>query len=184
MFPGEIWFPETKPETEWIAGRRVRKDVSPTRTHALLQSTLSTTLTTWAAGHGEVGSEWRFRVAPPGEIRRPLVPDVAYVTNDRLRAFTGDDLEYPPTAPDVAVEILSRRDRDERGRAYLREKRDVYLAAGASLVIAVDPFERTVTLHDRFGTTVRRSGDVIEHDALPGFRLAVDDLFRVLEPPR
>ncbi len=32
----EIVLPETKPETEWILGRAVRK-VSPFRTHALLQ---------------------------------------------------------------------------------------------------------------------------------------------------
>jgi hypothetical protein len=72
----EIVLPETEPETEWILGRAVQK-VSPFRTHARLQLTLGAALLAWAEGRGEVGSEWRFRVAPPGEVRRPLVPDVA-----------------------------------------------------------------------------------------------------------
>ena len=73
----EIVLPETKPALEWILGRAVQK-VSPKRRHSLLQVWWSTRLTDWARGRGEVGSEWRFRIAPPnvsnGVRRRTSYP--------------------------------------------------------------------------------------------------------------
>lgn len=100
----EIVLPESKPETEWT----MRLD-------------------RWAAGRGEVAPEWRFRVAPPGGVRRPLVPDVS---NRRLRTLSDEELEIPPLAPNVDDKIA------------------VYLQAGSSLVIVVDPQQRAVELHD------------------------------------
>jgi Uma2 family endonuclease len=174
----EIVLPETKPETEWVRGRPLQK-VSPQRKHSLLQGALTTQLGRWAAGRGETGPEWRFRVAPPGEVRRPLVPDVAYVSNERLRPLSDEELEIPPLAPDVAVEILSPDDR----RVDVDSKIDVYLRAGSSLVIVVDPQRRIVELHDRDKTLELDENDAIEHPALPGFRYLVTDLFAVLRRP-
>jgi Uma2 family endonuclease len=171
----EIILPETKPETEWVRGRALRK-VSPQRTHSRLQGALTMRLDQWAAGRGEVGPEWRFRVAPPGEVRRPLVPDVAYVSSERLRSLSDKELETPPLAPDVAVEILSPDDR----RADVDDKIAVYLRAGSSLVIVVDPQQRIVELHDRAGTTRLSEADAIEHSALPEFSYPVHELFAVL----
>ena len=175
----EIVLPETKPETEWILGRPVQK-VSPFRTHALLQRDFSSRLGAWAANGGEVGTEWRFRIAPPGEIRRPLVPDVSYVSNEQLRALDGYDLEVPPFAPNVAVEILSPGWK----RRNLEHKIGVYLAGGSELVIVVAPKTRTVHLHDAKGERILRADDAIEHAALPGFTLTLPALFAVLERPR
>lgn len=171
----EIILPETKPETEWVLGRALQK-VSPQRTHARLQGALTTRLGHWAADRGEVGPEWRFRIAPPGEVRRPLVPDVAYVSNERLRPLNDEEVETPPLAPDVAVEILSPGDR----RTDLEDKIGVYLRAGSSLVIVVDPQRRAVELHDPNATTLLGEDDVIAHDALPGFAYPISDLFSVL----
>lgn len=64
----EIVLPQTEPEMEWVSGRALQK-VSPQRTHARLQGALTVRLDTWAQGRGEVGPEWRFRIAPPGEVR-------------------------------------------------------------------------------------------------------------------
>jgi Uma2 family endonuclease len=175
----EIVLPETKPETEWILGRAVQK-VSPFRTHARLQLTLGAALLAWAEGRGEVGSEWRFRVAPPGEVRRPLVPDLAYVSNGRLIGLSGRDLELPPFAPDVAVEILSPDDVPQ----HVSHKISVYLASGAELVIVVEPQDRSVRLHDGGGVRVLHGDDVLRHRALPGFALALPALFRAIDPPR
>ncbi|HEY2473938.1 MAG TPA: Uma2 family endonuclease [Candidatus Cybelea sp.] len=171
----EIVLPETKPETEWVRGRALQK-VSPQRTHAYLQLDLGARLQQWAKGRGGVGTEWRFRVAPPGEVRRPLVPDVAYVSNERLRPLDDSEVEMPPIAPDVAVEILSPDDR----RADVDDKILVYLRAGSSLAIVVDPPRRVVELHDRNATRLLGEGEVIAHDALPGFAYPVRDLFAVL----
>ncbi len=148
----------------------------PTAHHSRLQGALFTQLSSWAAERGEVGPEWRFRVAPPGEVRRPLVPDVAYVSNERLRPLSDEELELPPLAPDVAVEILSPDDR----RIDVDDKIDVYLRAGSTLVIVVDPRRRVVELHDTSGTAYLDEGASIEHAALPGFYYAVRDLFAVL----
>jgi hypothetical protein len=81
----EITLPETKPALEWVNGRALQK-LSPRRKHALAQGRFFTALDSWAQTHdcGTVGTEWEFRIAPPGEIRRPLVPDVAYLSYARL----------------------------------------------------------------------------------------------------
>jgi Uma2 family endonuclease len=171
----EVVLPETQPETEWVRGRPLQK-VSPQRTHSRLQGALNTELGRWATGRGEVGPEWRFRIAPPGEIRRPLVPDVSYVSNERLRPLSDEEIEIPPLAPDVAVEILSPDDR----RADVDDKIDVYLRGGSSLVIVVDPMHRVVELHDRAQILRLDETRAIEHSALPGFSYPVSDLFAVL----
>lgn len=172
----EIVLPETEPETEWILGRAVRK-VSPFRTHAMLQGTIFRALAAWAEERGDVGTEWRFRPAPAGEIRRPLVPDVSYVSDARLDGLEGRDLEAPPFSPDVAVEVLTP---DDRAR-NVEHKIAVYLATGSSLVIVVDPCDRSVRLHDARGVRVLSADDVIEHGALPGFALALPALFAPLD---
>ncbi len=178
MVHQEIVLPHTEPETEWVRGRALQK-VSPQRDHSRLQVALAIQLDRWAAGRGEVGTEWRFRVAPPGEMRRPLVPDVAYVSRKRLRPLSDDELQVPPFAPDVAVEILSPDDR----RIDVDDKINTYLRSGSSLVIVVDPQKRVVELHDPVATACLDEGAVIEHAALPGFRYPVRDLFAVLRRP-
>jgi Uma2 family endonuclease len=172
----EIVLPETKPETEWVRGRALQK-VSPQRTHSRLQGALTMRLDRWAAGRGEVGPEWRFRVAPAGEVRRPLVPDVAYVSNERLRPLSDKELEIPPLAPDVAVEVLSPDD----CRADVDDKIAVYLRAGSSLVIVVDPQQRAVELHDRAETARLDETGTIAHWALPDFLYPLRELFAVLQ---
>lgn len=130
----EIVLPEAKPALEWILGRAVQK-VSPKRRHSMLQGWWTERLRCWANGRGEAGPEWRFRVAPPGEEIRPLVPDVAYLSYERMGSAGEDDLEAPQMAPNVVVEVLSPDDKAE----HVRHKVGVYLAAGADAVIVVDP---------------------------------------------
>ena len=179
MEASDIVLPNTEPETEWVRGRALQK-VSPTRSHSLLQLKLGSELRAWAGPRGEVGSEWRFRVAPPGKPARPLVPDVAYVRTDRLRGLTGNDLEIPRLSPDLAIEILSPDDR----RGDVDDKILTYLAAGSALVMVVDPRTHTVELHDARGKATLHSGDSITHPQLPGFELSVSNLFEVIAPPR
>jgi len=172
----EIVLPTTKPETEWVRGRPVQK-VSPRRDHARLQTALVVALYPWAKGRGEVGTEWRFRVAPPGERRRPLVPDISFVSRARLRALSGEELQVPPLAPDVVFEILLPGDR----REDVADKIDVLLRAGTLLVVIVDPQSRLVRLHDATGTQVLREDQIIEHRVLAGFRYPLRELFAELD---
>jgi len=179
MLPAEIVLPFTRPETEWIDGAPVRK-VSPTRGHARLAMRIASALDDWAAGRGQVGVEWRFRVQPPGEARRPLVPDVAYVSDARLRDLDFDAAEAPAFSPDVAVEILSSGDRAD----HVASKIAVYLACETQLIVIVDPQTRTIRLVDRTGERVLREPATLEHPALPGFALDLRTLFSALDLPR
>lgn len=168
----EIVLPITDPETEWVRGRALAK-MSPTRDHALVQLRLGSALDAWAGLSGEVGAEWRFRLAPPGEVRRPLVPDIAFVRRERLAFRSYEKIQAPDFAPNVAIEILSPGD-DVRD---VTEKIGVYLRAGVEVVIVVDPAKRTFAAHDPAGERSFASGDAFEHPALPGFRLEVAAFF-------
>jgi Uma2 family endonuclease len=103
----------------------------------------------------------------------PIVrsPDVAWVAAHHgrpdARAWRG--------APDLAVEIVSPSDR----YSDVQEKVGQYLAAGVRLVWVVDPATRQVTAHGSPDEIrlVRNDGVLEGGEVLPGFRLAVAELF-------
>ena len=171
----EIVLPETKPETEWLRGRAVRK-VSPLRPHSRLQTWWIRRLSDWAEDRGEVGSEWRFRVAPPGEDIRPLVPDVAFLSYERMGEATEDDLKAPLLPPNAAIEIRSPGD----SYADLADKAATLLRAGTDVVIIVNSRTRTVIARDSHRKRVFSGSDTFEHPALPGFSFALPAMFDVL----
>lgn len=165
---------QTKPASEWIFGRVVQK-VSPSQRHANAQGRIVAALLAWSDefGTGRVGTEWEFRVAPPGEQARTLVPDVAYLSYAKLSPEQERAAQYPLVAPDVAFEVLSPRDR----KSYIAEKIRVYLASGTSVVVIVNPDSRTVTLHDARGIEVLNDEDILKHESLPKFTLRVAEIF-------
>jgi Uma2 family endonuclease len=171
----EIVLPETKPETEWVRGRPLQK-VSATYWHAALQTLIAAALRDWAeaGGFGRVGTEWLFRVTPPNERTRPLVPDVAYLSYAVVPADAPpEQFQVPLASPTVAVEIHSPDDRP----SDVADKIDAYLAAGSAAVVVVDPDEATMTVHDHAGERTLRRGDTFTHDALPGVTLDLTTLF-------
>ncbi len=121
-----------------------------------------------------------YRVAPLGEARRPLSPDVSLVWNERLSDLSDEDYELPPFAPDVVVEITSRYE----PRANIDHKIGVFLSAETQLAIVVDPKARIVELHDREGVIVLGKDDVLKHSALPGFTLDLATFFQEADRPR
>jgi len=175
----EIVLPATKPATEWVNGRALQK-VSPQRKHALAQMRFATALDAWAhqTGSGMVGTEWDFRIQPPGEVRRPLVPDVAYVSYARLPYEDEKAADMPRVAPDAVVEVLSPGDRHKD----VEEKVRVYLASGTSVVFLVDTKEELVTARDRDGKTVFARDATVVHPALKGFSLPAATLFERPKP--
>ena len=175
----EIKLPEAKPALEWINGRVVQK-VSPKREHAVAQGRFYAALDAWSEerGFGIVGTEWRFHVRPPGERRRPLVPDVAFLSYSRLPFELQQKADEPKIAPDAVVEVLSPRDR----RADVEEKIRVYLAAGTKVMFVVDPRKRTIRVVDERGERTICEGEILVHDSLPGFSLDVRRLFSIPSP--
>ncbi len=176
----EIVLPETKPETEWLRGRPVQK-VSPKRKHGELQLWLGERLRSWARGRGRVASEWRFRIAPPGEMIRPLVPDLSFLAYDRMPEAAENDWDTPLVAPNAAVEIRSPGDRS----ADLEDKVATLLRAGTHVVIVVDPRTRTVAAIASGRERSFSGADTFEHDALPGFSFSLAEMFAALDldPP-
>jgi Uma2 family endonuclease len=168
----EIVLPETKPETEWVRGRALQK-VSTTYRHGRLQFLISRMLTEWAEGRGRVASEWRFRVNPPGEPIRPLVPDVAYLSYSRLPLEDDAAAQIPLGVPDVAVEILSPDDRT----ADTEDKIATYLRAGCGLIAVVDPNEETIVAIDHDKRFVFARGQLFRHRGVDGFLIDVSALF-------
>lgn len=101
-------------------------------------------------------------------------PDVAFVGLDRLpkeRLPKG----FWKLAPDLAVEVVS----PSNSAAEIQEKVLEYLSAGSRLVWVVDPKTQTVTAY-RSPNDIRILflDDVLSaEDILPGFQLALADLF-------
>jgi Uma2 family endonuclease len=175
----EIKLPEAKPAFEWVNGRVLQK-VSPKHRHGLAQLRFAAALDAWAQARrwGSVATEWRFHVQPPGEERRPLVPDVAFLSFRRLPYKAMQKVAEPRVAPDAVVEVRSIGDR----KADVEEKVRVYLAAGTHVVFLVDPEKRTVTVRDASGRRVFGGRDHVTHGSLPGFRMPARDLFRLIRP--
>jgi Uma2 family endonuclease len=175
----EIILPEAKPAFEWVNGRALQK-VSPKRRHSLAQTRFAAALLDWAerTGAGMVGTEWRFRVMPTGEERRPLVPDVAFLSYARMPYEEQERTEEPALAPDAVIEVRSPGDRT----SDITEKIRVYLKAGTSVVFLVDPENQSVSVYDVQGKRVLDSDDKVAHATLSGFELPVRDLFTLPRP--
>ncbi len=175
MFLDEIGFPETKPETEWVRGRALQK-VSPTYWHGLVERRIATAVGEWAeAGdRGRVATEWRFRITPPGERTRPLVPDVAFVSYSKLpKDAPNDKVGIPKLAPTAAFEILSPDDR----RDDVDDKIATYIAAGTEVVIVIDPMLRSAEIHDGNEVRLVATDDRISHPALPRLSIGLKEIF-------
>ncbi len=132
-----------EPDVEVLRGIEVPKAYGKRR-HACLQGASAMLLNAWAADKGEVAISWRFWLSRgPDDQETTLVPDVAFVADERMRDLSDEDADEPPFAPSVAVEIRSPEDRERN----IATKASLYLAAGASLVLDVDPSRRRITAH-------------------------------------
>jgi Uma2 family endonuclease len=102
-------------------------------------------------------------------------PDVSFVSLARLPPEQIPE-QFIPGAPDLAVEILSPSSR----WSEVEEKIADYFAAGARLVWVVDPGERRAIVRypDRPPRVVAAGESLDGEDVVPGFALAVAELFR------
>ncbi len=101
-----------------------------------------------------------------------IAPDVAFISSVRQKKLARRG--YNPNPPELAVEVLSPTDRADQ----IAKKRAKYEEAGV-YHIWIDPEAKTVELNPP-GQTPRTltSDDTIDGiDFLPGFTLAVRDLF-------
>lgn len=124
-----------------------------------------------------MGADGMARLAP-GLVR---IPDVSFISWDRLpgrRVPTGAFLEL---APNLAVEVLSPSNTNEE----MSRKLNDYLTAGVSLVWYVNPPTRTVEVFTSadHSIVVREDQVLNGGEVLPGFELPLIQLFSELEGP-
>jgi Uma2 family endonuclease len=171
MLSVDAWLDE-KPYKELYDGV-VHEKVSPLRTHGRVMGEIYMLLRAWSRGRGDVSLEWRMYLAEGVT----LVPDLAFVSKERLAPLSHAEREKPPFAPDIAVEVRSPEDRE----ANVRRKTELYLQHGAVIVLNVDPSTREVRLTDATGERTLKSGDAVEHPAFPGLSIEVEEIFALVE---
>jgi Uma2 family endonuclease len=122
-----------------------------------------------------LGADGLLRILP----RQVRIPDVAFLSWRRLG---GRRLPREPildAAPDLAVEVLSKGNTKAEMARKLRD----YFAAGVRLVWFIDPRTRTArsyTAPDQC-QSIGEDGALGGGDVLPGFELALSDLFAEAE---
>ena len=112
----------------------------------------------------------------PGLVR---LPDVAFISWERIPNRRIPEVPLPDLVPDLAVEILSASNTP----AEMARKRREYFAAGVRLVWQVHPETHTVEVYTAPEQATLLAGvDVIEGGTvLPGFALPVHTLFAELD---
>ncbi len=111
--------------------------------------------------------------------RESFSPDAAWYVGE----IPEDEMNFFPAAPVFAAEVRSKGDYGRAAEREMSDKRRDYFAAGTLIVWDVDLLSDEVIKsyrHDAPDTPVIfRRGDVAEAEpAVPGWRMAVDELFR------
>ena len=103
-----------------------------------------------------------------------LAPDVAFVSKEREEAAPETE-GFFPGPPDLAVEVISPSDR----YTEVDEKVAEWLAAGTSMVVVVNPRNRTVRVHrPTTDSVLLTEKDTLDGgDVVPGWEMPVADIF-------
>jgi Uma2 family endonuclease len=113
----------------------------------------------------------------PGLVR---MADVAFISLDRLPGGMIPAESIPDLAPDLAVEVLSEGNTKQEGEQRLKD----YFLAGVRLVWYVDLRTRTAEVYTSpdQSVTINEDESLDGGDVLPGFRLPLRRVFKLLMP--
>lgn len=108
------------------------------------------------------------------------MPDVAFISWNRFPGRKKPKEPVPQVAPDLAVEVLSR----SNTKAEIDRKIGEFFQAGTRLVWVVDPKKQTIRVYTAPDQSILLEGNqsLDGGDVLPGFRLALRDLFAGDQP--
>jgi len=173
------------PISEWYTrtaeafGMPVAAEAMTSPIHGLLQSRLSALLENYLAGNpvGKAVANTGFILRRNPDITR--APDVAFIAANQIESHPIPERGFWEVTPDLAVEIVSPDDRADA----VAEKVQEYLRAGVRLVWVIYPRQRQIY---RFrpaghGTAVEDADTLSGGDVLPGFELALHQLWSVLD---
>ncbi len=151
----------------------VREEMPPRPEHGRIAGEVFFRIRLWLeeTGLGVAGVEGGFILRrDPDRVRSP---DVWFLSHERLKEVAREG--FYEGAPDLAVEVVSR---GEEAEGVLAKVLD-YLGGGAKAVWLVYPELQAVEVYGGRGEgRLLRPGEVLEGgEALPGFRLALKDLF-------
>ncbi len=125
-----------------------------------------------------VGADGMMRIAP-GLVR---IPDVSFISWDRLPGRESPKDPVPDLAPDLAVEILS----EGNTPAEMKRKVGEYFDAGVQLVWLIDPRKRTARVYSapHRSILIRAAQSLDGGDVLPGFAIGLAELLDRSRRPR
>lgn len=156
---------------ELINGEIVEK--VPTQEHGLLALRFGSRILLHVEQNqlGRVGVEIRHQM--PDDPHNALIPDISFYADVTTPVVTRGAV---PRMPDLVVEIKSPDDTYKE----MDEKADYYLANGARMVVLLYPEKRIVEVRTPDDRQLLTDGDTLEGgDVLPGFSIAVSDIFDV-----
>ena len=171
--------PETlydPPEIEYLDGEAYPK-MPPRLNHSLVQTALAALLREKARGRGVVGTELRLDPGAIDHTKTEFIPDVSFISFERLREIEGEARQKPPFSPDIAVEVRSPSD----NLRFLAQKIKRYLTTGSVLVLDVDPEKRCIIAHSADGARTFEVGSTFEHRAAPWLTFEVNEIFADLD---
>ncbi len=119
---------------------------------------------------GEAASGSTFELNP----KNGPVPDVAFVRTENIPADI-DPTKAFPGAPDLAIEVMSPSDKWSQVIAKVHR----YQAAGVKIIWVIDPFDQNVFVYyqNNRKKVLGLDDELDGEDLLPGFKLAIKDLF-------
>jgi len=153
---------------ELIDGEIVEK--VPTQEHGMVAGNIYSPLWSHVQKNptGRVVMEVRHRVTK--DRRNARIPDISYISGKRPAVKQGS----VPLMPDLAVEIKSPNNVLKK----MREKVRYYLANGTKLVWLVFPDQKLIEVYSADEELILTENDTLTgRDVLPGFTLAVRDVF-------
>jgi Uma2 family endonuclease len=129
-------------------------------------------------GRGETYTDnMGFAVAELPSGRESFSPDTSY----HAGPFPENAMRFIQGAPTFAVEVRSENDYTPSAELEMAEKRADYFAAGTVVVWDVDPVNECVHVYRASAptqpTTYRRGQIAEAEPAVPGWRMAVDQIF-------
>jgi Uma2 family endonuclease len=139
---------------------------------------ISLRLHTKATGRGQAypdGIGYAVPELPSG--RESFSPDASFFDG----TLPGNLMRFIEGPPTFAAEVRSENDYGPAAEAEMAAKRADYFAAGTTVVWDVDPVAETVTAYRASAptrpTVFRRGQTARATPAVPGWRMAVDDVF-------